>query len=344
MLTPVQEFDQLLLQAMAYGASDLFLVADHPPSCRIQGVLRRCEMPPLAASRIADYVASLVPASPLPGIEHAGYVEITHEVSEGGMTRISVSRAHGAYTVAVRILSHMPLPTPDQANLPPEALKLMQLSQGLVVIAGPHGCGKTTTLYTLIEWINQNRAVHICTVEKPSHYHLKPAQAIIQQREVGKDVASDAAGIAAALHQDFDVLMLGEIKDPETFDAALRAASTEHLVIAQGNGVNCGDAVQRILDVGGNAEEIREHFASVLRGVIFQRLVRRADGAGRIPVCEVLVPDRGWIGRRKADGFKLRTRRIPAGCVHMKDELAKLELKQLVDAQDAERVHAEIGA
>ncbi|MCC6574658.1 MAG: Flp pilus assembly complex ATPase component TadA [Planctomycetes bacterium] len=338
-------FDALLADAVAAKATDLLLVAGHPPQARIDGEFKRQGKRVLAATDTEAFARALFDDKCLKEeVPAYGFSITTRQAGSEGYARVAVSRAAGAFSLNARLHGHAPIPSVKECRLPAAAISLLEQPNGLVVVAGPQGSGKTTTLYSLVDWINQNRAVHICTVEKPRHYGLRPAKAIIQQREVGVDVNSYPAGIAAAMNQDLDVLMPGEIEDFETLGATLYAAETGHLVLTQLHGNSVGDALERLVEAAGetSAGTVRRQLAEALRGVVFQRLLRSVSGKGRVAVYEVMIPDDDWRTRVR-NGETLSTLRGGSGSLLMREHLQELMHEKAVLPEDAKRLAADLG-
>ncbi len=195
-------------------------------------------------------------------------------------------------TIAMALRRVRPNPgTAEELRLPPVVYELANEARGLVLVTGPTGSGKTTTLATMIDHINRSRACHIVTIEDPIEYLHADRLAAIEQREVGFDTDSFASAMRVVLRQDPDVILVGEIRDPETAYAALSAAETGHLVLSTLHTINATETVHRIVDFfpPHQQAQIRVSLAGSLRGTIAQRLVRRADGSGRVPALEVMV-------------------------------------------------------
>jgi twitching motility protein PilT len=270
------------------------------------------------------------------GYEQGGYSHVSRTYGDT-IADISAASTGGAKSISIRLHGGV-IPELDKSNVPMRVTELLNAPNGLILVAGPHGSGKTTTLYMLTEWINRNRPVHLCTVERPRHYLFQPKQAMIQQREVGLDGPTPAALVAAAMHQDLDVLMVGDIEDFDTLAGVLNAAQTGHLVLVQVHAKDAADAVQRIIDAApdGMQGTVRRQLAECLRGVLVQRLAKKTDGK-RVAVCEILNEGaRKFIDGGKPDaGFYL---------ARVQNEIRKLEQAGTIDKAEAERLQREVGS
>ena len=203
--------------------------------------------------------------------------------------RLNIYRQRDQYAMAVRLLNNV-VPECEALGMPPALQAVTELSQGLVLIVGPTGSGKTTTLAALVQRINATRAVHIVTLEDPIEYEYPAGQSLIHQREIGRDTTSFARGLRAALREDPDVILVGELRDSETMAIALTAAETGHLVLATLHTQDVTTSVNRIVDgLQQNQQLVRSQLAESLAVVASQRLLARADGQGRVAAYEVLV-------------------------------------------------------
>lgn len=203
--------------------------------------------------------------------------------------RVNVFRQRGKLAAALRLLPGV-LPECEELGLPPALCQLTELTEGLVLLAGATGSGKSTSLAALMQKINRSRAVHIITLEDPIEYEYPPALALIHQREVGRDTRSFARGLRAALREDPDVLLVGELRDSESMGIALTAAETGHLVFATMHTQDVTSAINRILDaLPDNPQQIRRQLAECLQAIAAQKLLLRADGSGRVPAFELLL-------------------------------------------------------
>src|SRR5690606_38237188 len=217
-------------------------------------------------------------------------VDFAYSLPGVGRFRANVYRQRGSLAAAFRLIPTS-VPDLDELGLPPAVAGLCELSQGLVLVTGPTGSGKSTTLAAMVDRINRTRRLHIVTLEDPIEYLHRHRRSLVNQREVGIDVPTFAAGLRAALREDPDVIMVGEMRDLETIATALTAAETGHLVLATLHTPSAPQAVDRIIDVfpAEQQNQVRVQLAGVLEAVIAQRLVPTADGRGRHVVAEVLL-------------------------------------------------------
>jgi len=294
-MRPAEQLEALLQSAVAAGASDLHLVAGLSPYLRVQGALApRAEDPPLEAETLASLVDVLVGAQGRSGLARHGTYDGAWS-GAGARFRFNVARRQGGLSVALRRLEDR-FRSLEELGLPSELHELTELGDGLVVVAGPTGSGKSTTLATLIDRINRERAAHVITIEDPIEYLHRPQRALINQCQVGLDVDSFDAALVAALRQDPDVILVGEVRELNTIRTAITAAETGHLVLTTVHAGDCVSAVERLIAVFPEAEQqgIRRQLGFVLRAVIAQHLVSadgtRFEGAARqrVLVSEVL--------------------------------------------------------
>jgi twitching motility protein PilT len=273
------------------GASDLHLTVGALPVMRVNGEL--LTMPgtePLQAEETAAMARELLTGELFSRLMEEGECDRACQFPEVGRFRVHAFKRSGHVSLSIRLITGR-IPTPEELGISEAVMSLLQKRQGLFLVTGPAGSGKSTTLASLIDFMNRSSKRRIVTLEDPIEYVHEHRQSIIEQREVGVDTASFAKGLRAALRQDPDVILVGEMRDIETIATAMTAAETGHLVLAT---LHTGDAPQtidRIIDAfpPEGQRQIRVQLASVLLGVVSQRLLPRSDGTGRIAVQEVLV-------------------------------------------------------
>jgi twitching motility protein PilT len=290
-----------LLQAVAdKGASDLHLIVGAPPMMRVDGQLIRVDAPPLKPSDTEAAAKAITPPDRQHLLETQKELDFAHSIPGGGRFRVNVFRQRGSISIVMRRV-RLGGASFNELGLPPVVRQLSEAPRGLVLVTGPTGAGKTTTLAAMIEHINRNKAVHILTIEDPIEVLHPHRTASINQRELGVDVDSYVAAMRSAMRQDPDVILIGEMRDTDTVAAALAAAETGHLVLSTLHTVDAVETVNRIVDFFPpfQQHQIRVTLASVLRGVICQRLVPRVGG-GRVAVLEVLV-NNGRVADRIVD-------------------------------------------
>ena len=269
------------------GASDLHMTVGGAPMVRLDGYLQQLVATPVTAAQLAEFVA-LLPDYTRQLLERRGEVDCAWRWGNERY-RLNIYRQRDQYAMAVRLLNNV-VPECEALGMPPALQAVTELSQGLVLIVGPTGSGKTTTLAALVQRINATRAVHIVTLEDPIEYEYPAGQSLIHQREIGRDTTSFARGLRAALREDPDVILVGELRDSETMAIALTAAETGHLVLATLHTQDVTSSVNRIVDgLQQNQQLVRSQLAESLAVVASQRLLARADGQGRVAAYEVLV-------------------------------------------------------
>lgn len=280
----------LLRLAHERGASDLHLTVGSPPVLRIDGDLHKLTDDPLRAHDTMEMVRELLSREQFELCMERGECDVSWEIADVSRYRINVYRQQGTLSLAIRVVPSR-IPSPEELGLANILFEFVQKSQGLVLVTGPTGSGKSTTIASLIDHINRSMRRHIITLEDPIEYLHRHQQSVVEQREVGYDTKTFANGLRAALRQDPDVILVGEMRDLETISTAITAAETGHLVLAT---LHTGDAVQtidRIVDVfpAQQQQQIRVQLAGVLLGVVSQRLLPRHQRHGRIAVQEILV-------------------------------------------------------
>jgi twitching motility protein PilT len=283
--------DDLLRYAVAVGASDLHLTAAQPGAIRLHGAIRPIEGCPIFDNEtIRDMVFGILPASQRERFEEEHELDTSHSISGVGRFRVNVSLQRGTVAAALRPIPHE-MPEFDTLGIPDSVKAFTDLRRGLVLVTGPTGSGKSTTLASLIDIINRTKPLHIVTVEDPIEFLHDHKRSIITQREIGEDTKSFAEALRRVLRQDPDVILVGELRDLETISTALTAAETGHLVFATLHTQDAPQTIDRVIDVfpTNQQEQIRVMLAATLEGVVTQQLIVNAEGTGRVPCSEVLV-------------------------------------------------------
>ncbi len=324
-LTP----EALLQLAVDRGASDVHLNPGRPPVYRIDGRLVPLSGEDLTAEDTEALCKQLCPDASWEEVAIKGSSDFALEHPSGNRFRVSVLRQRRGHAAVLRLIPSELL-TLDQIGLPQAFRNVLRLPRGLVLVTGPTGSGKTTTLASMIDWINTNQDRHIVTVEDPVEYYHKHKQGLVTQRELGTDVPDFPEALRRALRQDPDVILLGEMRDLETISAAITAAETGHLVFGTLHTTGSARTVDRIIDAfpANQQEQIRSQLSVSLQGVLSQLLLPRASGKGRVAAFEVMLMTPA-IGNliRKSETNKIQStlqtsRRI--GMVTLDDHLLEL--------------------
>ncbi len=280
--------NDFILQAQQKGASDLHIVCGLPIKCRLDGKMQTLS-DTVPTPQDCEVLAQELAGAQFETIRESGELDLALTADCGVRVRANIFHAGGALSFAIRLLNDV-IPEIEDLDLPPIALQLPTYPSGLVLITGETGSGKSTTLAAVLNRINHTACRHIITLEDPIEYIYTSDQCLVNQREIGKDTASYADGLRAILREDPDVILIGEMRDLTTIEAALTAAETGHLVFATLHTNSAADAVDRIVSVfpDGRQRQIRTQLAATLRVVMSQQLVER-QGGGRIAACEVMV-------------------------------------------------------
>jgi twitching motility protein PilT len=282
------ELDSMIETAAANGASDLHLEAGMPAAVRIRGTLRTAGEP-LPPRSLADLARALIGEEHWPAFLERCSFDLSRTI-RGVRCRINIFQTARGVGLAIRLLSAFQA-TVEKLNLHPDLKKLVNFNHGLILVSGPTGCGKSSTMAALIQEINLTETQHIITVESPIEYSFRPRRAFIRQREVGRDTPSFEQALLDALREDPDVLMVGEMRDPETMRLTLSAAETGHLVLATVHSSTCAEAIQRVASAfpAEIQSAVCAQLADCLVAVISQRLRFREDLNIRLPECEILM-------------------------------------------------------
>jgi twitching motility protein PilT len=272
------------------GASDLHCKVGSPPVLRVDGGLQPSEYPPLTSQDTEMLASELMPMSKSVTFSETNEADFGYTLPGVGRFRVNVFRQRGLVGLAIRRV-RSDVPSLEELRLPPVVRSLAELPRGLVLVTGPAGTGKTTSIASMIGHINHTRRAHIISIEDPIEVVHEDVLSIIDQREVGIDTMSYGAALRHVVRQDPDVIFLGEIRDAESAEAAIQAAETGHLVISTLHTIDATETVNRLIDLfpPTHQRQIRVSFAAALKAIVSQRLLPRADGRGRVPTIEILI-------------------------------------------------------
>ncbi len=285
------QMSDLLQLMVSEGAADLHIRVNIPPVIRLHGILHRVEGPPLKAEDTEELMRSITSEDHIQQIREKGGADFGFAFGELARFRVSAFKEKGNFALVLRQIPSKLL-TMEQIGIPPSARELLYRPRGLVLVTGPTGSGKTTTLASMINIINEERdEAHIITIEDPIEYYHKHKKAVVTQREVNVDVPNFAEALRRALRQDPDVILVGELRDLETMEAAITAAETGHLVFGTLHTTGAAKTIDRITNAFpmNQQEMIRIQLSTVLQAVISQLLVPRHDKPGRVAIFEIMV-------------------------------------------------------
>lgn len=280
---------QFLLVARQCGASDLYFSVGAPASVRIRGEILPLEgQAPLSAAQSLGFLRQLMTAEQFDYFNRSGDLSLSYSFFGGGRFRVAAIKHRAGCDVAVRVVSDNIL-TLEQLGFPPSLQRLTQYSDGLVLIAGQAGSGKTATMMALVDALNRSRQAHILTLEDPAEYVLKAQSCQVTQREIGTHTAGFQSAFDAALREDPDILVVGELRDHTATMTALAAAEAGQMVFSTVAAPDCARAIDRIFETPGEPMQVRNMLADNLRSIMAQQLVPRADGQGRVAAYELLI-------------------------------------------------------
>lgn len=292
--TTTVTIDELLIKTLELGASDLHITTGLPPVVRINGELRALDYPKLLPNDTRELIYSILTQEQRDVFERNWEYDFSYSIPGKGRFRANIYFQRGTVAGAFRSIP-VRIPTIEELRLPTVVQEFAMKPRGFVLVTGPTGSGKSTTLAALINIINETRSCHIITIEDPIEFLHPHKKSIVNQREVGTDTHSFANSLKYALRQDPDVILIGEMRDLETIQTALTAAETGHLVFATLHTVDAPQTIDRIIDVfpPHQQQQVRIQLAGCLQGIISQQLLPTQDGKGRIVAAEVLVATAG---------------------------------------------------
>ena len=333
--------DDLLEQMVARKASDLHISVASPPAIRVRGEVERLDdYDPLTDEDTQQLLYRILSSEQQKQLEIKRQLDFSHSVPGLARFRVNVYFQKETVGAAFRMIPDE-LKTLEELGIPPTLHQLAEKPRGIVLITGPTGSGKSTTLAALIDEINRNRAEHILTIEDPIEFLHRHKKCIVNQREIGPDATTFAEALRAALRQDPDVILVGEMRDLETISTALTAAETGHLVFGTLHTQSAPSTIDRIIDVfpPEQQEQVRIMIANSLQGVVTQTLIPTADGVGRVPALEVLLPDdavRNLIRQGKVEQiYSVMQTNTSRGMQTMEQALADLYQRNVVKLEDA---------
>src|SRR3954466_2791275 len=328
--------DELLERMVEAKASDLHVTTGTPPAIRVRGEVERLEgFDPLDAEQTQQLLYRILSSEQQKNFELKRQLDFSYSLPGLARFRVNVYFQRESIGAAFRLIP-TELKTLEELGIPDSLHVLAEKPRGLVLVTGPTGSGKSTTLAAIIDEINRNRSEHILTIEDPIEFLHRHKRCIVNQREIGPDATSFAHALRAALRQDPDVILVGEMRDLETISTALTAAETGHLVFGTLHTQSAPSTIDRIIDVfpAEQQEQVRIQIASSLQGVVTQALLPTADGMGRVPALEVLLPDdavRNLIRQGKVEQvYSVMQTNSSRGMMTMEQSLADLIMRRVV--------------
>jgi twitching motility protein PilT len=337
----LRSLDQLLEAMVARGASDLHLTVGTPPAIRVRGELERLEdIPVLTPDVTQELVYRVLSTEQQKQLEIKRQIDTSYSIPGLARFRVNVYFQRGSLGAAFRVIPEE-LQTLGELGLPLALAELAMQPRGLVLVTGPTGSGKSTTLAAMIDEVNRNRTDHILTIEDPIEFVHRHKRCIVNQREIGVDATSFGEALRGALRQDPDVILVGEMRDLETIGTALTAAETGHLVLGTLHTQSAPGTIDRIIDVfpSEQQEQVRIMLAGSLQGIVTQSLLPTADGQGRVAVLEILLPDdatRNLIRQGKVEQvYTIMQTSTGRGMTTMEQSLAQLVLRRVITLETA---------
>jgi twitching motility protein PilT len=331
--------DELLERMVEANASDLHVTTGTPPAIRVRGDVERLHgFDPLDAEQTQQLLYRILSSEQQKNFEVKRQLDFSYSLPGLARFRVNVYFQRESIGAAFRLIP-TELKTLEELGIPESLHVLAEKPRGLVLVTGPTGSGKSTTLAAIIDEINRNRSEHILTIEDPIEFLHRHKRCIVNQREIGPDATSFADALRAALRQDPDVILVGEMRDLETISTALTAAETGHLVFGTLHTQSAPSTIDRIIDVfpAEQQEQVRIQIANSLQGVVTQALLPTADGMGRVPALEILLPDdavRNLIRQGKVEQiYSVMQTNTGRGMQTMEQSLGDLIMRRVVDLE-----------
>ena len=343
------EILELLAKAIELKASDLHLTVASPPIIRVNGKLEKLSDSRLMPEDTQRIIHQMLTVDQINVFENKGELDFSYSYPGLGRFRVNVYKQRGSYSMALRVVS-LSVPSMETLKLPVILKDLAMKQRGLILVTGPTGSGKSTALASMIDYMNHLRSDHIITIEDPIEYLHKHDQSVINQREIGNDSHSFANALRAALRQDPDVILVGEMRDLETISTAITAAETGHLVLSTLHTVGAAKTVDRIIDVfpPHQQQQVRIQLASVIEAVISQQILPKADGTGRVAAFEIMVANtaiRNLIREGKSHQIQTVIQTgAQQGMVTMDSSLLDLYRKRIIDLPSLKKYAVDIDA
>ena len=281
--------EEVLAKAKAAGASDVHITVGVPPKMRVNGNLITMDYPKMLPADTLQAVMDIMTEQQREKFEEKGEYDMSFSIRNVGRYRVNAYKQRGSVAIALRLVD-TEIPAPETLGVPESVIELSQRKRGLVLVTGPTGRGKSTTLAAIIDKINNTRDAHIITLEDPIEYLHSHKYSMVNQREIGLDTQSYANALRAALREDPDVILVGEMRDFDTISVAITAAETGHLVLSTLHTIGAASTVDRVIDVfpPHQQQQIRVQLSNVLEAVISQQLIPTVDGKGRVAAFEVM--------------------------------------------------------
>lgn len=328
--------EEILREAKEAGASDVHITVGVPPKMRVDGKLITMDnYPKMLPPNTLEIVLEVMKPNQREIFEERGEYDMSFSIPELGRYRVNAYKQRGSVAMAFRLVGTR-IPSPEELHLPEAVIDLYKKKRGLVLVTGPTGSGKSTTLAAIIDKINQNREAHVITLEDPIEFLHSHNKSMVNQREIGLDSESYASALRAALREDPDVILVGEMRDFETISVAITAAETGHLVLSTLHTIGAASTVDRIIDVfpPHQQTQVRVQFANVLEAVVSQQLLPEADGKGRSAAFEVMIANhavRNLIREGKAHQLAtvMQTNR-KLGMITMDEAIIQLYQNQVI--------------
>jgi twitching motility protein PilT len=334
------QLQEILQLADKHDASDIHLVSGHPPIMRVHTVMTPMDCPVLTPDSVRNYLTKMVSQEQVQRFEENKDLDFSYELSGLGRFRVNAHFQRGTIGLSMRFIKNQ-VPPLDELNLPEIISRLTYLPRGLVLVTGDTGSGKSTTLASMIQAMNDRYRKHIITLEDPIEYSFQSNKCLLEQRELGDDMPSFGSGLKHALRQDPDIILVGEMRDLDTTALAISAAETGHLVLSTLHTVNASQTVERIIDMypSGQQNQIRSMLGNTLQAVVSQTLFSRVDQPGMVPAVEIMLCTpavRNII--REARTFEIpnvidTNRQL--GMISLDNAIAQLYFNSLISREDA---------